>query len=61
MLDGDLFFVTMDLEGITVASASRDPQLLQRFAAEIDEIAGKRLEAALLTMRAVAARFWAAR
>jgi hypothetical protein len=53
MLDGDLFFVTVDLEGITVASASRDTQLLPRL--------GERLEAALLTMRAVAARFSAAR
>jgi hypothetical protein len=62
ILDGVLFFVTVDLyEGITVASASRDTQLVQRLATEIEDIAGKRLEAALLTMRAVAAAFSAAR
>lgn len=62
ILDGVLFFVTVDLyEGITVASASRDIQLVQRLATEIEDIAGKRLEAALLTMRAVAAGFSAAR
>jgi hypothetical protein len=62
ILDGVLFFVTVDLyDGITVASASRDTQLVQRLATEIEDIAGKRLEAALVTMRAVAAAFSASR
>jgi hypothetical protein len=62
MLDGSMSLVTLHHDaGITLACPGRDTESLQRLAAEIDGIAGNRLEATLLKIRTVAAQIAAAR
>jgi hypothetical protein len=62
ILDGSMSLVTLHHDaGLTFACPGSDRESLQRLAAEIDEIAGNRLEAALLKIRTVTAQIAAAR
>jgi hypothetical protein len=62
ILDGSMSLVTLHHDaGITFACPGSDTESLQRLAAEIDEIAGNRLEATLLRIRTVTAQIAAAR
>jgi hypothetical protein len=62
ILDGSMSLVTLHHDaGITFACPGSDMESLQRLAAEIDEIAGDRLEATLLKIRTVTAQIAAAR
>jgi hypothetical protein len=58
ILDGTMSLVSLHHDaGITVGCPGSDTESLRRLAAEIDQIAGKRLEASLLKMRTVTAQF----
>jgi hypothetical protein len=62
ILDGSMSLVTLHHEaGITLACPGRDTESLKRLAAEIDEIAGNRLDATLLKIRAATAQIATAR
>jgi hypothetical protein len=62
ILDGKMSLVTLHHDdGITVACPGSDGGSLQGFAAEINQIAGKRLKTSLKKMRAVTAKFSRAR
>jgi hypothetical protein len=58
ILDGTMSLVTLHhSDGITVARPGSDRESLQAFSEEVHQIAGKRLETALMKMRAVTANF----
>ena len=62
LVDGTMSVVTLHHDaGITVGCPGSEREWLQRLAAEIDEIAGNRLEATLLKIRTVTAQIAAAR
>lgn len=62
IIDGTMTVVTLHHDaGITLGCPGSEREWLQRLAAEIDQIAGKRLEATLLKIRTVTAQLAAAR